>query len=303
MAIMFNQHLMTEAFGILGNFISFLVFLAPVPTFYRIFKRKTTESFQCLPYLAALFSSMLWLYYAMVNGNAFLLITINSFGCVIETIYIVMFIVYAPIENRKLALKILFSMNIGAFTLILVLTHFLLKGNQQVIVIGWICVGFSVFVFAAPLSIVAHVIRTKSVEFMPFNLSFFLTMSAIMWFGYGISLKDICIALPNVIGFVLGLVQMILYIFYKNMRTIKNVAVETALPELPIKNIVIIQTIGDNVLIPVEIQRYMKNNNEEIKEDAAAEVVELQGVDRHEPKIQEKSFEISNDIHQDESPV
>ncbi|TXG55993.1 hypothetical protein EZV62_017306 [Acer yangbiense] len=91
--------------------------------------------------------------------------------------------------------------------------------------------------------------------------------------------------------------------FYKNIRPIKNVAMDTALPESPVKNVVIIQIIGDDVLIPVEIQRYMKNNNEEIKEDAATEVVELQGVDRHEPKIQEKSFEISNDIHRDESPV
>ncbi|KAI9169218.1 hypothetical protein LWI28_009048 [Acer negundo] len=191
-------------------------------------------------------------------------------------------------------------MNIGAFTLILLLTHFLLKGNLQVIVIGWICVGFSVCVFAAPLSIVAHVIRTKSVEFMPFNLSFFLTVSAIMWFGYGISLKDIYIVLPNVIGFVLGLLQMILYMFYKNIRTIKKVAVETALPESPVKDVVIIRS---DVLIPVEIRRSMKKNNSEIKKDAAAEVVELHGVDRHEPKIQEKSFEISNDIHQDESLV
>lgn len=40
-------------------------------------------------------------------------------------------------------------------------------------------------------------VRTKSVEFMPFPLSFFLTLSAIMWFAYGLLKDNLCIAVSD----------------------------------------------------------------------------------------------------------
>ncbi|KAG6640001.1 hypothetical protein CIPAW_10G141200 [Carya illinoinensis] len=48
------------AFGLLGNIVSFMVYLAPLPTFYQIYKKKSIESFQSVPYVVALFSSKLY---------------------------------------------------------------------------------------------------------------------------------------------------------------------------------------------------------------------------------------------------
>ncbi|XP_072068966.1 bidirectional sugar transporter SWEET15-like isoform X2 [Arachis hypogaea] len=148
-------------FGILGNVISFFAFLSPLKTFKRIWKRKSTEGFQSLPYVVALFSCIVWLYYATLKTNVFLLVTINSFGCAIEIIYILIYMIYADKRAR------------------------------------------------------VKVIRTKSVEFMPILLSSILTVSAIMWFCYGIFLKDIWITIPNVVGFTLGLIQMVVYLIYR----------------------------------------------------------------------------------------
>ncbi|KAK7272803.1 hypothetical protein RIF29_13843 [Crotalaria pallida] len=148
------------AFGMLGNVISFLVFLAPMLTFYRIYKKKSTEGFQSLPYLVSLFSSMLWLYYALLKKGAFLLITINSFGAVIELIYIIFFITYADTNARKLTIKLFSAMNVVSFALILLVTRFAVHdGPLRVKVVGWVCVSISVSVFAAPLSIVVCLIN------------------------------------------------------------------------------------------------------------------------------------------------
>lgn len=210
------QHPWAFAFGLLGNVISFMTFLAPIPTFYRIYKTKSTEGFQSVPYVVALFSAMLWIFYALIKSNETFLITINAAGCVIETIYIVMYFVYAPKKAKMFTAKIMLLLNVGVFGVILLLTLLLFKGDKRVVMLGWICVGFSVSVFVAPLSIMKRVIQTKSVEYMPFSLSLSLTLSAVVWFLYGLLIKDKYVALPNILGFTFGVVQMVLYVLYMN---------------------------------------------------------------------------------------
>ncbi|GJN35011.1 hypothetical protein PR202_gb23735 [Eleusine coracana subsp. coracana] len=146
------------------------------PTFYRIYKSKSTEGFQSVPYVVALFSAMLWIFYALIKTGEDLLITINAAGIVIESIYIILYFVYAPKKAKLFTAKIMLGLNVGFFGLILLIALLIFKGDKRVVSLGWICVGFSVSVFVAPLSII----------------------------------------LPNILGFTFGVVQMALYMFYMN---------------------------------------------------------------------------------------
>lgn len=75
---------------------SMLLSLSCRPTFYSIYKKKSSEGYQSIPYVVALLSALLLLYYGFLKTNAILIITINCIGCVIEVAYLIMYIIYAP---------------------------------------------------------------------------------------------------------------------------------------------------------------------------------------------------------------
>ncbi|KAG8388109.1 hypothetical protein BUALT_Bualt02G0091500 [Buddleja alternifolia] len=168
------------AFGLLGNIISFMVLLAPLPTFHKIYKKRSTEGFQSIPYVVGLFSAMLWIYYAFLKPDTTLLITINSVGCFGHTAYICFYLFYAPKNAKVQTVKLLLLLNVIGFGLIILLTHFLANGSNRANIVGWICLVFSLCVFVAPL----------------------------------------CIVIPNVLGFIFGVLQMVLYVIYKNSKKV-----------------------------------------------------------------------------------
>ncbi|KAF9605440.1 hypothetical protein IFM89_017459 [Coptis chinensis] len=205
---------LTLIVGILGNIISILVFLSPVGTFKKVVKKKSTENFKAYPYICTLLSTSLWTFYGILKPGGLLVATVNAAGAFLQAIYVILFLIYAPKDTKVKISKLAGILNIGCLGLVIAIILLAFHGSIRLTIIGFLCAGLTLGMYASPLSVMRTVIKTKSVEYMPFFLSFFLLLNAGVWSAYAVLVKDLFIGVPNAIGFVLGSAQLILYMIY-----------------------------------------------------------------------------------------
>ncbi|KAG6774299.1 hypothetical protein POTOM_021652 [Populus tomentosa] len=193
-------------FGVFGNATALFLFLAPTITFKRIIRSKSVEQFSGIPYGLP-----------FVSKNNVLVSTINGAGSAIETIYVLIFIIYAPKKEKAKVLGLL-TLVITVFTGVALVSLFALHGNARKLFCGCAAAVFSIIMYGSPLSIMRTVIKTKSVEYMPFFLSLFVFLCGTSWFVYGLLGRDPFVAVPNGVGCGLGALQLILYFIYRNNK-------------------------------------------------------------------------------------
>lgn len=206
-------------FGIFGNVSGLFLFLAPIVTFWRIIKNKSTEKFSGVPYPMTLLNCLLSAWYGLpfVSPNNILVTIINGTGAGIEIIYVFIFIYFAP-KKEKAKILGLFSFVVAVFSVVVLVSLFALQGNARKLFCGFAAAIFSIIMYGSPLSIMRLVIKTKSVEFMPFFLSLFVFLCGTSWFIYGLLGRDPFVAVPNGVGSALGTAQLILYFIYRDKK-------------------------------------------------------------------------------------
>ncbi|EHA8590170.1 hypothetical protein COCNU_scaffold015884G000010 [Cocos nucifera] len=184
-------------------------------TFRRVVKKKSTESFKWQPYVTTLLSTSLWTFYGLLKPGGLLVVTVNGTGSVLQAIYVTLYLIYAPRDTRVKMAKLVAILNVGFLGLVMVVTLLAIHGSLRLTVIGSMCAALTVGMYASPLAAMRMVVKTKSVEYMPFFLSFFLFLNGGVWSGYSVLVQDYFIGVPNGIGFALGSIQLVLYAIYK----------------------------------------------------------------------------------------
>ncbi|XP_010062171.2 bidirectional sugar transporter SWEET1 [Eucalyptus grandis] len=206
-------------FGIFGNATALFLFLAPAITFKRIIKSRSTEEFSGIPYVMTLLNCLLSAWYGLpfVSPNNLLVSTINGTGAAIEFVYVVIFLIFAPRKEKAKILGLL-TFVLTVFAAVALVSLLALHGNKRKLFCGVAATVFSIIMYASPLSIMRLVIKTKSVEYMPFFLSLFVFLCGTSWFIYGLLGHDPFVAVPNGFGSGLGAMQLILYAIYRNNK-------------------------------------------------------------------------------------
>ncbi|KAL6132123.1 hypothetical protein ACLB2K_070494 [Fragaria x ananassa] len=219
------------ATGVMGNAASLLLYSTPILTMSRIIRKKSTEEFSCVPYITALLNCLLYTWYGLpvvsCGWENFPVVTINGLGILLEFSFILIYLWFAS-RTRKASL--IFSMMVIAILIPLIVMFFITVSistfvfhdhHHRKVFVGSIGLVTSVSMYGSPLVVVKQVIATKSVEFMPFYLSFFSFLSSSLWMAYGLLGHDLFLASPNLVGSPLGIFQLLLYCKYRK-RAVKT---------------------------------------------------------------------------------
>ncbi|WOG89713.1 hypothetical protein DCAR_0208951 [Daucus carota subsp. sativus] len=207
--------LCSDAAGVAGNILAIVLFVSPIPTFRRIIKNRSTEQFSGLPYIYSLLNCLICLWYGLpvVTPGIILVATVNSVGAIFQLAYIGIFITCAEKARKVKMLGLL----LGVFALFIVIALVSIKlfdPPSRQLFVGYLSVASLISMFASPLFIINLVIKTKSVEYMPFYLSLSTFLMSLSFLAYGMFKHDPFISVPNGVGSVLGVVQLALYTYY-----------------------------------------------------------------------------------------
>lgn len=214
------------AIGVLGNAASLLLYAAPILTFARIIKRKSTEEFSCIPYILALWNCFLYTWYGLpvvsYRWENFPVVTVNGVGILLEISFIAIYFWFASTKQKiKVA-----AMALGVLTFFIIIaivsTFIFHDHHHRKVFVGSIGLVASVAMYGSPLVAVKRVIKTKSVEFMPFYLSLFSFISSSLWLAYGLLSHDLFLASPNLVGSPMGVLQLILYCKYRQRGVVEG---------------------------------------------------------------------------------
>ncbi|XP_011209738.1 sugar transporter SWEET1 [Bactrocera dorsalis] len=187
-----------------------LQFLSGVIICRKYIQKKSTGESSGLPFICGFLSTSFWLRYGMLTDERSVIL-VNIIGSFLFLCYTMIYYIFSV--NKKsymrqfgIVLCILFS--------VWYYTNLVETEAEKIRIMGLVCSIVTVCFFAAPLTMLIHVIRVQNSESLPFALIVMTFLVSIQWVIYGVVISDTFIQIPNFFGCLLSMLQLCLFVVY-----------------------------------------------------------------------------------------
>ncbi|KAM6365338.1 sugar transporter SWEET1 [Pluvialis apricaria] len=169
---------------------------------------KSVENIQFLPFLTTDANNLSWLGYGCLNQD-WTLITVNTIGAALQTLYILAYLYYStakrPVLLQSLLLLVMLAAGYCYFTLLIA------DERTRLVRLGLFCSVFTISMYLSPLADLAKIVRSKSTRCLSFPLTVTTFLASTSWTLYGLQHNDPYITVPNVPGIVTSIVRFWLF--------------------------------------------------------------------------------------------
>ncbi|XP_074895670.1 sugar transporter SWEET1 isoform X1 [Buteo buteo] len=148
---------------------------------------KSVENIQFLPFLTTDVNNLSWLGYGCLKQD-WTLITVNTIGAALQTLYILAYLYYSPAKRpvllHSLLLLAVLVAGYGYFTLLIA------DARTRLARLGLFCSVFTISMYLSPLADLAKIVQSKSTRCLSFPLTITTFLASTSWTLYGLQLHD-----------------------------------------------------------------------------------------------------------------
>ena len=207
-----------DIFGWIGTVLTTFFLITPIVPLLKLMKGEmTVKEYPGVLLICSFMNCVLWADYGLLNDR-FLQYFPNGLGGSITLVFITTFLIY--LAEKKIPFVLLY--NLCSLAVICGIT-FLFFQVIDADVTGIIAVVFNILIYAAPGEKIYTVFKTGNYELIPIWSTIGGCACSACWLIYGLYLPDINVIIPNLLGIIASVIQIIVYLTFKKKAQSKEV--------------------------------------------------------------------------------
>ena len=198
-------------FGWIGTAIALVFYIVPIVPYLKLIKGELTlKESPGLLLICSFLNCILWSDYGLLT-NKFSVYFANGLGGAITLIFITIFLIH--LADRKILFSLIYIFFlIACVTEIYFFCYYILDPEITAIIAN----VFNVLMYAAPGEKIYIICKNGNYKLIPIWSTLGGLACSTSWMFYGIYKKDKYLIIPNALGCASAIVQLIVYIIYRN---------------------------------------------------------------------------------------